>query len=163
MNIHYRKTLLIASLIVCGNAYSEMYKWVDDEGNVQYSQQKPSGDFEVIKPPPKIKKTPVDEPVSNDGGPIIVDSEEELKRLEEMGNKAIAEQKEIDEKNKKIAEENEKNKKANCEKSKELLNRLISLERVKVKGDDGVVRWASVEQKQEQVDKANANVSQWCN
>ncbi len=163
MNDHYSKAILLASLLLCGNAYSEMYKWVDDEGNVQYSQHKPEANFEVIKPPPKIKKEQTAAPEDDGNSPIIVDSEEEQKRLEEMRDKTIAEQKEIEEKNKEIAEENEEKKKSNGENSKKLLNQLIALERVKVKGDDGVVRWASTEQKAAQIDKANANVKQWCN
>jgi len=34
---------------------AEMYKWVDDEGQVQYSQSPPPGrPAQTIKPPPKV-------------------------------------------------------------------------------------------------------------
>ena len=51
---------LIALLLMSATADAKMYKWVDDEGNVHYSQTKPDADTEVqtIKPPPKVTPPP---------------------------------------------------------------------------------------------------------
>ena len=44
---------LLAIAFSGGSAWAAMYKWVDDQGNVQYTQTPPpSGKAEVIKPPP---------------------------------------------------------------------------------------------------------------
>jgi len=46
--------LLVALLTLTGLAMAESYRWVDDEGNVNYSQRPPadSRPVETIKPPP---------------------------------------------------------------------------------------------------------------
>ena len=157
------KCVLISFVMMfSSNASSELYKWVDDDGNVHYTQKKPASDFEVIKPPPTIKK---DQSAATDanGGPIIVDSEEEAKRLEMERNKKIQEVQNVDDENEKIAAENEKIKESNCENSKVNMKKLTATERIRLKGEDGVVRWASVEQRQAQIDKIQSNIDKWCN
>ncbi len=45
--------LLLLSLLLGANAHAAMYKWVDEEGNVTYSQNPPPGQqAEEIAPPP---------------------------------------------------------------------------------------------------------------
>ncbi len=44
---------LLLSLLLGTNAHATMYKWVDEEGNVTYSQNPPPGrEAEEIAPPP---------------------------------------------------------------------------------------------------------------
>ncbi|MEE8321222.1 MAG: DUF4124 domain-containing protein [Gammaproteobacteria bacterium] len=47
---------MVISLIFTPITVAKMYKWVDAEGNTQYTQHPPPGDIEAetIKPPPKV-------------------------------------------------------------------------------------------------------------
>lgn len=46
-------TALLALALAGGNAWAAMYKWVDDQGNVQYSQTPPPDrQAQTLKPPP---------------------------------------------------------------------------------------------------------------
>ncbi len=55
-------TSLVLSLIMLAPASAAMYKWLDENGNVVYSQQPPpEGPYETIKaktPPPASRATP---------------------------------------------------------------------------------------------------------
>jgi len=59
---HIFLTSLVLSLIILAPANAAMYKWLDENGNVVYSQQPPEeGPYEVIKaknPPPASRSTP---------------------------------------------------------------------------------------------------------
>ncbi|HTT07476.1 MAG TPA: DUF4124 domain-containing protein [Gammaproteobacteria bacterium] len=45
----------LLALICVGQATAEMYKWVDENGQVQYSQSPPpGGKAETVEPPPKV-------------------------------------------------------------------------------------------------------------
>ncbi len=47
--------ILLPALIATGQAAAEMYKWVDENGQVHYSQLPPPGaKAETVKPPPKV-------------------------------------------------------------------------------------------------------------
>ena len=62
MNKHYPIYLglvissVLTFILVPQNSIARMYKWVDEDGNTQYTQSPPPGDIEseVIKPPPKV-------------------------------------------------------------------------------------------------------------
>ncbi len=52
-------SLLLIALMSVGVAHAAMYKWVDEEGNVSYSQNPPPGKkAEVIAPPPPPPDAP---------------------------------------------------------------------------------------------------------
>lgn len=127
---------------------SAAYKWVDDEGNVHYSQTKPLevSETETIKPPlePIVEKssTNLEEDERNI---LILENEKEKKRINEENRRRLAE-----------------NRIENCERTKKILEELQSYERVKTKGTDGTVRWASDEEKIAQVNQAKSNVKKWC-
>jgi len=60
-NMFAKKTLAILSVMAISTAFlpfttalAVMYKWVDEEGNVQYSERRPPGKAEIVKPPPKV-------------------------------------------------------------------------------------------------------------
>ena len=48
--------LIVTGIFLSLSANAKMYKWVDEEGNVQYSQSPPNSDVTVeeIKPPSKV-------------------------------------------------------------------------------------------------------------
>lgn len=73
-----RSVVLTALLWAAGfhaPAFAEMYKWVDENGNVQYTQHPPPGDIkaETIKPPPKV-----------DSESALQELDEQQKQLEEV-------------------------------------------------------------------------------
>ncbi|HKK16999.1 MAG TPA: DUF4124 domain-containing protein, partial [Gammaproteobacteria bacterium] len=47
---------ILLALLVSSNALAAMYKWVDENGEVHYTQTPPPGDIqaETIKPPPDV-------------------------------------------------------------------------------------------------------------
>jgi hypothetical protein len=46
---------LTSAMALTGTASAAMYKWVDEEGNIHYSQTPPAGkETETIAPPPRV-------------------------------------------------------------------------------------------------------------
>ena len=139
--------LLAIFLSFPGMSYGA-YKWVDEEGNVHYTQTKPEDvtEAEKIKPPPgpETEKALLDLR-EDQSRSTTLENEREKKRIEEINRKNLAE-----------------NKKKNCESTTEILKQLQNYERVKTVDADGTVRWASDEEKQSQIEEAKANVRKWC-
>ncbi len=150
-----RNLIIIAFLLFASSVQSEIYKTVDKDGNVKYSQTKPDSDtsFETIKPPPKITPPPVTPE------PDSINSEGQV-----SGGENTQEDDETAAKNKEIEASNAEIKKKNCQNSKDLLNDLQNAGgRIKTTGDDGNVKWASDEEVQARKDHLKGNVDKWCN
>lgn len=86
--------LLIALSTLTGLAMAESYRWVDDEGNVNYSQRPPSGDrpVETIKPPPPPPPGEAEKARANLEGRVEA-SEATGKALQDRAEKAGEERK----------------------------------------------------------------------
>ena len=137
----------ILTLLISGHALAAMYKWVDADGNVQYTQTPPPAgiEAETIKPPPKV------------------DTEQALKELEaEEAEAAKLRQNRLDEA-KKETEANQELalQKKNCEMARE---RLASYERPMVKfvQEDGTRVRATEEERQEEIANSQAMIKEWC-
>ena len=107
-----RGTLLWVTLgvaLASPDLLAEMYKWVDDEGQVQYSQSPPPGrPAQTIKPPPKVDSKAAREKLKK-----------QLQEFEVRGDKR-QEQAEADQKTQEQAGE----RKADCEAARERLAKL---------------------------------------
>ena len=138
---------IFAMSMISVSANAALYKWIDEEGNTYYSENRPPDvEVEEISPPPKPPT----------GGSDVENLDSVLKEASENDErrKEKAEEARIDEDNKKI---NEKN----CEIAR---RNLASYDRpqVRVVQADGTRAIATEEYRQEQITKYNEMVSQYC-
>ena len=145
--------VVIILLTISVNTQARIYKSVDKDGNVTYSQTKPTDveDVETIKTP---KSPPAPPPI------------EQSKHVVEKDHKTAEgedEPKELSEENQQIEAENAEIKKKNCEISKKKLGEINNAGRIKITGEDGNIKWASEEEIQARKEELQANVDKWCN
>jgi len=125
-----------------------MYKWVDEEGNVSYSD----------KPPPDIESEEIKKQS------YAVTDQEAQKKLEELTEKAEAQQQERDIKTEVAAQQAERSEtiKKNCAIAQSNLELLTSQSRVTLKDTQGNEYFLSEEEKQSKSLDARANVDRYC-
>jgi hypothetical protein len=139
--------LCIYTLLV-GSAHAAIYKWVDENGNVQYTQTPPPANVkaETIQPPP---------PDTNSAAALkqLSDQEQQLKDMDKQ-------RKEQADKEAKAAEELALQQK-NCQMAKD---RLASYARPRVKfvQPDGTRVRATEEERQEQIKKSEDMIKEFC-
>ena len=124
-----------------------LYKWVDDDGNVHYSQVKPS-----------------DRPVEELKPPATVDTEgarKELDRMQKKSDSYFEERGKLKEERLQ-AEEERKAKKANCERAREELAGVIAHYRVYVTNEAGERVRQSEEQRQAREKSTHHNIQKFC-
>lgn len=107
----------VAMLALAGAAPAKLYKWVDEQGNVTYSERKPPD-----RPVEEVKLL----------GVPAVSSEEARQRLDQLTDKAQTVQKDRDFKQTATAEaaERDKRMKENCETARQNLRVLENASRV---------------------------------
>jgi len=139
--------IILAFLLMSGHALAVTYKWVDEEGNVQYTQTPPPAgiEAETIKPPPKV------------------DTEKAVKGLQAQEEKATKlRQNRLDtaKKEEEVKQELELQKK-NCEMARA---RLASYEQPMVKfvQEDGSRVRATEEERQAEIAKSQEMIKEWC-
>ena len=130
---------------------ARVYKSVDADGNVTYSQTKPtdSNNVETIKTPkpqpaPPVQKTI--EPSSENASTEQVEQKPEINPEEKE----------------KLDAENAEIEKQNCKNSKKRLAELKAAGRIKITDDNGDLKWASEEEIQARKDHLKSNVEKWC-
>lgn len=130
--------------VFLSNAAAGAYKWVDEEGNVHYSQSKPTGheNLKEIKPPPKLEISETESAAETEKN-----SEPASELKEEAGTETLS-------------ESERKNK--NCETSRQLLEKLLTTRRLRVPDEDGGHRFASDEEYSGKVEKIQSNIKKWC-
>jgi len=150
------KLLLVLGLLpwLMGAA---VYRWVDEDGVVNYSQLKPEGvDAELVSDTGQSQRgrnraAPVQPPAQTppDGEQTLPESQQRM--LSEL---QAAEQ----ERQAEIARVRE----ANCQEARDLLARLTSRGRIRVAGDDGQERVMPEEERQRRIDEAQRAVAANC-
>ena len=125
-----------------------MYKWVDEEGNVSYSDQ----------PPPDANPQEIEKKSYG------ISDEESQEQLEELGEKANAAKQERDINADVAAQQAERNAtiKKNCEIARQNLELLTSQSRVTLEGEDGNPYFLTDEDKQSKTLDARAGVDRYC-
>ncbi|MGH8468666.1 MAG: DUF4124 domain-containing protein [Gammaproteobacteria bacterium] len=145
-----RGTLLCVTLgmaLASPGLLAEMYKWIDDEGQVQYSQSPPPGrPAQAIKPPPKVDSKTAREKLK-----------QQLQDFELRGDKR-QEQAEADQKTKEEAGEQ----KAACEAARERLASLSGKPRILQYAEDGSSKRLTEEERQAAIDEARKKVEKHC-
>ncbi|MDQ3562890.1 MAG: DUF4124 domain-containing protein [Pseudomonadota bacterium] len=126
---------------------AEMYKWIDDEGQVQYSQSPPPGrPAETIKPPPKVDSKAAREKLK-----------QQLQDFELRGDKR-QEQAEADQKTQEQAGE----RKAACDTARERLAKLEGKPRILQYAEDGSSKRLTEEERQADIAEARKQVEKHC-
>lgn len=163
MNTIKKKALpLIGSalLIVASGqtAADQIYRWVDANGVVNYTQLKPrdtdaqtittqGGATRVAKPAPAAA-TPAPVPDPATGEPL---SPEQEAMLEGLRAAERARQEEI-----------AKIKAENCQQSRDVLARLTVKNRIRVRGEDGEYRIMADDERESRISEAQKNVALYC-
>lgn len=133
-----RILLLMTIMIFASSAFAGLYKWVDDEGNVHYSQKRPLGkQFKRIKKPapaPESSK-PLYQESSNKNKPKNVTASETAK-------------------NAKIREEK-------CKSAKENLERYTIYRRLRDK--DGNITIVGDQERAKKIESAKQAINDFCN
>ena len=132
-----RMLLLMTLIIFASSASAGLYKWVDDEGNVHYSQKRPSNkQFKRIKPPAPAP-----------------DNAKSLYQLDNSANKS----------DKTIQKETDKNTKLrteNCEQAKKNLSAYQVSRRVR--NDKGEVIRLDDKTRESQIKNAKLHITEYC-
>ncbi len=140
-------------------AADEIYRWVDENGVVNYTQQKPRGmESEAIvtntgnrrassRTPAQVQ-APAPATSSATGEPLSAEQEKMLEGLK------AAEQ----------ARQNEiaKIKEQNCQQARDVLARLTVKNRIRVKGADGEYTTMPEDERQERISQAQQNIVRYC-
>ena len=133
-----RILLLTAMMIFASSAFAGLYKWVDDEGNVHYSQKRPPNQqFERLKAPP---------PAPDSDKPLYQSS-----KPSDTANKAVAAE----------TEKNEKIRAENCAKAKKSLANYQIHRRMR--DEDGNVTVIDDKVRASQIEKAKEAINSYCN
>ena len=140
--------LFVLFLIASVPVYAAMYKWVDANGEVHYSQYPPVdvNDAQIIKPPSSVDTEKANQELDVQRKGFDKLREGRLKKAEEQ-------QKEND----KLALE-----KANCEKAKTSLSSFSMRPTVQIVQEDGSRVRATEEERQEKIREANEKIKEWC-
>jgi len=132
-----RILLFTAMMILASTASAGLYKWVDSEGNVHYSQKPPANtSFKTIKAPPPAPKS--SEPVVKTGN----DENDVEKTIKAETAK-----------NQKLREEN-------CEIGKNNLKSYQTFRRIRDK--DGNVRIVDAKERAEKIEAAKQLIRDFC-
>jgi hypothetical protein len=148
---------VLAALLAQHASADEIYRWIDDQGVVNYTQQKPRDkDAEAIltrsgtrattaEPAPTVVEAPV---TSATGEPL---NEEQQKMLEDLRRAEAARQEEV-----------ARIKEHNCERSRDVLERLTVKNRVRVADENGQYRVMPEDERQERISEAQENIARYC-
>jgi hypothetical protein len=136
------------TFLIVANVGAEIYKWVDEEGNVNYSQHPPQGGGEIstIKPPPKV------------------DTEAAVKQLEDQ-RKAFSDQKEEKAKQDKETQKGAEQialRESNCQKARAKYDNVVNTRRVRALDEYGNVTRVTDEEHQRRIADAAAKIAKWC-
>lgn len=159
------------SLLLCvltGAAYADTYRWVDDNGIVNFAEQMPRGvPAERVtkiagtgarrtaratnnRPPPAlpapVNRTPAGMPGS---GPEL--NEEQQEMLRELQSAEAERQEQVA----RIRQDN-------CDRSRRVLNNLTAKDRIRVRDDDGTERSLPEDERQQRIADAQRGIVEFC-
>jgi hypothetical protein len=149
-----RKALFLAALLLASAASAQQYKWVDQNGKVQY------GDL----PPPGVKATPLKPPPGAASAPAA--KAEGKKDAKKLSPEQAFQKRQKDEQERLAKAEKERaeaaNKNANCESARANLRTLETGQRVSTTNAAGERVFMDDAQVAQQLDRARKSVSDWC-
>ncbi|MDH3642006.1 MAG: DUF4124 domain-containing protein [Gammaproteobacteria bacterium] len=158
-----RKLIEFSLLILCLPLLmgAEVYRWVDPNGVVNYTQMKPPGvkaqqitaqagrPMVVAEATDQLAGRPGSEPDESSDGPALTENQQTM--LQDLQAAEQARQAEVN-----------RIKQANCEKSRNVLNRLSGAERIRVRDSGGVERIMAEDERQRRINDAQRGISENC-
>ena len=143
----------VVALGVIGSAQAEVYRWVDENGVVNFSQHKPEGRAARSVDPrgSKPARRPVDPASSAEEASQPKLSENQQQMLNELKAREAERQAQLAE-----------IRRDNCEKSRNLLQRLTATARIRVRGEDGQERVLPDEELQARISEAQEGIATNC-
>lgn len=156
------RKLAVATLLCCAGVgqAAEVYRWVDADGVVNYTQQKPRNiAVQALTTqagaPTTVREQPASTPVGGTGADTRADQPEmtdaQQRMLEELQAKEQARQQEVAE-----------IRKENCDKSRTILSDLSAKARIRVRGDDGMERVMGEDERQRRISEAQQGIVDNC-
>jgi len=144
-----RSFYFVLALAFVPGAEAALYKWVDAEGNVSYSD----------KPPPEVNAEEVKQYSSG------ISAEESQQKLDEITDKADAQQKDRELKDDIAKQQTERDEtiKKNCDIARKNKSLLETTARVTLKDRDGNDYFLEDDQREAKLADANAQVQRYCN
>ncbi len=147
----FSATLWFALASLWGNTAADVYKWVDDRGQIVYSQSPP--------PPPKravrIQTVPGPDP-------------EEIARAQNALQQSIEKSQEREEERRQARAQREQQREIqklrakNCEIARQNLNIIQNLGRRRILSPDGTSVFLSEEERAARIEKARKNIEEYC-
>jgi len=153
--MRFARQLLLILAVLPWLLGAAVYRWVDEDGVVNYSHLKPEGvEAELVSDtgaPQRSRSAPTRPPaqIPPEGEQTLTESQQRM--LSEL---QAAEQ----ERQAEIARVRE----ANCQEARDVLQRLTSRGRIRVVGDDGQERMMPEEERQRRIDEAQRAVATNC-
>ena len=140
-------------LLMTAPVHAQLYKWVDEQGKVHYSDQPPSGKVKSestlsLPSPPGAASSP-------DSGKTWQEKELEFQKRKTGAAEAEAK--------KQKAEQEAKTKRENCEKAKNQLSQLESSAPVYTYDEKVGRTYLNEAQRAEAIARARKSVAEWCN
>lgn len=133
-----RILLLTTMMIFASSAFAGLYKWIDDEGNIHYSQKRPKNQqFERLKAPA---------PAPSDPKPLYQSISEPAKTNETAANETA---------------KNNEARATNCADAKKNLNAYQVYRRIRDK--DGNVKVLDDKERERQITQAKQAIEDFCN
>ena len=131
------------------NSYADVYKWLDDDGQVHYSQQPPPGQqAEMIKAPP----------------PPAIDPAKAQQEIDTLIEQQKAEEQTQQDQNKKSAQEQERENQLekNCQAAKQNLQAYQDNPGRRLMDDKGNVTRPTEEDRQQKIRESQQKVKEFC-
>ena len=150
-----RKPLLVLAAplaLISPMADAEIYRWVDEDGVVNYTQHKPeSRPAERIRSPRLGTSRAEPAPAPAETTTQAKLSEEQQRMLDDLKAKEAERQAQITE-----------IRRSNCDKSRAVLERLTQTDRIRIRGDDGQERIIGEDERQARIDEAQDGIVKNC-
>jgi len=150
----WMKRLLLAGIVLCPTQmvlHAEIYRWTDEDGVVNYTQQKPTDRSSELVSTYRTSARNTTAPVDNTQPPELKLTEAQQRKLEDMQDQERARQNEL-----------ERVRASNCDRSTKLLARLTSKGRVRVRSSDGEERNIPEEERQQRIANAQQGIAENC-
>lgn len=152
----YRSTLMFCCALVLGTAQADMYRWVDKQGNVHYSDQVPPEDAKESSTIRKHREAPVAATAA-----ALPAKQKTYSEMEADFKKRRVEKEEAEAKQKKeLAEAAEKKK--NCERARNHAKSLQRGGRFTRTGPDGEQIFLDEKEIENAKEEAGKQVEDWC-
>ncbi len=155
--MRFARQLVIVIALLPWLMGAAVYRWVDENGVVNYSQLEPEGvDAELVSSDTGARQRSSSTPAQAPAQTLPADGEQTLTEQQQkmLADLQAAEQ----ERQAEIARVRE----ANCQEARDVLGRLTSRGRIRIAGEDGEERAMPEEERQRRIDEAQRAVAANC-